>query len=162
LFIAFLAASSCSRPPNHADADATRIEGVSARFQVSSRVRRGDNLKVMAIYRNESDKTIMFHYTAAAIYDSEIWHGKQNRTNCMLAAEIPAFEVALKPREEVRAPDELPIEGACFEVGDYKIRFYYKLSLLLDGQLRAQYASKYPVRDGAIPWESHGHLLEVK
>lgn len=150
--LAFVGATSCSRHVDPIPPDAIHVEGVTARFEVPSQVKRGKALKVTAIYRNDSDKTVVFHCTAAAIYDSEIWHGKLNKTNCVMAVEIPHLEVTLKPGEEYRAPDELPIEGQCFDPGHYEIRFYYGLSLLQDPQLQAQYARMYPVRGGAIRW----------
>ena len=160
--LALLGASSCVRHNERVAPDTTRIEGVSARFEVPARVRRGDRLKVTAFYRNESDKTVVFYCTAAAIYDSRIRHGNVDKTTCMMVVEMPRLEMTLKPGEERRVPDELPLESNCWDAGDYEIRFYYDLSLLPDPSLRTQYASTHSVHDGAIPWESHGHEFIVK
>ena len=159
--LAVLSASGCSRHDERVGPDTTRIEGVSARFEVASQVRRGKDLKVTAIYRNESDKTVVFRCSISAIYYSKIWRGSVDKTNCIMVAQIPAVELTLKPGEECRLPDEHPF-GDCWEPGDYEIRFYYDLRLLPDPQLRAHYASTHPVHNDAIAWESHGHRFTVK
>ncbi len=163
--LAVLSASGCSRHGEHVAPDTTRIEGVSARFEVASVAKRGDNLRVTAIYRNESDKTIVFRCSISPINHAEIWHGSTDKTPCLLTPEIPGTELTLKPGEERSLPDEQPI-GACYEPGDYEIRFYYPLWVLSDPQLRAHYARTYPDRYDSryetIKWESHGHRFTVK
>jgi hypothetical protein len=160
---ALLSASGCSRDTDRVAPDTTRIEGVSARFEVASVARRGKSLKVTAIYRNESDKTVVFRCSISPINHAEIWRGSTDKTYCLLVPEIPIVELTLKPGEERRMPDEQPF-GACYEPGDYEIRFYYPLGLLADPQIRAHYASTHPVLAvyNAIRWETHGHHFTVK
>ena len=155
-----LAAGGCSRQTAERGANVTRIEGVSARFEVSTTVRRGESLNLTAVYRNDSTKTVPFRYRVSHIYDSEIWRGDLDKTHCIGVADVPYEEIELKPGEEFRFPDELLI-GDCFDVGRYEIRFYYALGLLPDSELRAQYARTYPGRDHAIPWQDHGHQFTV-
>jgi hypothetical protein len=101
-----LAAAGCSRHSSEQDAPVTRIEGVSARFEVSTTVRRGESLKATAVYRNDSTKTVPFRFRVSHVYDSEIWRGELEKTHCIGVADVPYQEIELRPGEEFRFPDE--------------------------------------------------------
>lgn len=137
------------------------INGVTARFDITTaKVKRGKKLKVTGIYRNDSSQPVTFR-VVPPIYDSQLWRGNTSKTTCMMVADMPKIDVFLKPGEEYRLPDELPLGSNCWERGRYSIRFYYDLTLLPPSRRQAC-ERQYPVVDGAVAWEDRAHTFVVE
>jgi hypothetical protein len=149
LFVALFVGSAASE-----SIQARSFNGVTATFTIKNPVIRiGENLKVVVVYRNTSDRTVKFRF---AHLDAEAELYPKGKSKSIIGGnigEMPFAEVTLGPGDSFPVEDEVNMKGwPQLKPGDYEIQFFYHLGLLPDSALIKHYQAIYPHDHYVVPW----------
>jgi hypothetical protein len=159
--LCFVVAGLCHASSEHVRSRS--FDGVTAAFEIKDFVIRiGEDLKVVAVYRNTGHRTVNFHFFQAD-QDTELYpKGKSKQLVNVFVGEPHYSDVILKPGESARFEETFNLKGWPDLVpGDYEIRFFYHLGLLFDDSLAKRYRKKYHVEHNVVPWEDRRHAFTI-
>jgi hypothetical protein len=159
--VCFVTAPFCQGSSKHVRSRS--FNGVTAAFEIKdSTIRIGEDLKVAVVYRNTGHRTVSFHFFQTD-QDAKLYSkGKREPLVNVFVGEPQYSDVTLKPGESARFEEIFNLKGWPDLVpGNYEIRFYYHLGLLLDESLAKSYRKKYHVEHNVVPWEDRRHSFVI-
>lgn len=151
--------------PDRNSARVPEINGVTATVEIITPViRAGENLKTRIVFRNTGTRPVAFRFLPSLMEHAVLYsNGERVPFANRAIGEVSYSEVFLKPGESTQINDNLPLKIWYDLVpGQYQIRFYYHLGLLLPNRsLMEAYERHYHAVNGLVPLERRSHSFTV-